>query len=509
MKPERRRLLDRACREEGAWRKGHFFSIAVVQYVQISEVEGKPVRVVAVVCLDERLREAARLEGFTVYPTLANSGTAGAFGEAMRYRKSPPAARMNAEQATSRFRVLQFLSAASWGGTERMVAELVRGLNRERFSVEAAFFLGDGPVAEELRQEGVPVHVFAWTPWKTLRVAREMLWLFRRRRYHLVHAYGFKLNMLARPLARLAGVPVFVTGQRSVDLDRHPWHSWLDRLTSRWVDAYVSNSRAALDLLRTRERVDPRKLFLVYNGLPSRFFAPLPGAREELRRRWGVEEGEVVFLAVANLRPVKGHRYLLEALAKLDDRVAPSGEPGEVGVEKTLPPQPENVRQGGADGFRFRAVLVGEGELRGELEETARRLGLQDRVIFAGAESDVRPYLEAADVFVLPSLWEGFPVSIMEALARGLPVVATRVGGVPELLEEGVTGKLVPPGDPLALARALGELARDPVARRRMGEAGRRAVSDLTVERMCREVERVYLRLLERVASSPGFLPAD
>lgn len=380
---------------------------------------------------------------------------------------------MVTEGSFPRFRVLQFLSAASWGGTERMVAELVRGLGRERFEVEAAFFLGDGPVAEELRREGFPVHVLAWTPRRTLKVATEMGRLFREHRYHLVHAYGFKLNLLARPLARRSGIPVFVTGQRSVDLDRRPWHSRLDRFSSRWVDAYISNSRAALDLLRTRERIEPRKLFLVYNGLPPRFFAPLPGAREEMRRRWGVTEEQVVFLSVANLRPVKGQHYLLKALAEL------TGTP-------------------------FRAVLVGEGELRGELEGLARRLGLGGRVVFAGAQPDVLPFLEAADVFVLPSLWEGFPVAVMEAMARGLPVVASRAGGVPELVEEGRTGLLVPPADAPALAEALSALARDPEMRRRFGRAGRERVAGFTVERMCREVGEIYLRLLSKVPASPG-----
>jgi glycosyltransferase involved in cell wall biosynthesis len=152
-------------------------------------------------------------------------------------------------------------------------------------------------------------------------------------------------------------------------------------------------------------------------------------------------------------------------------------------------------------GVRF--LLVGDGPLRGELEAIARRAGLAERVVFAGLQQDVRPYYAALDVFLLSSEFEGLPLALLEAMAGGLPVVATAVGGVPEAIESGTHGLLVPFGAPALLSQAVSRLLGDPELRARLGENARERVRrDFSVERMARELETIYGRIAERRAIS-------
>ena len=235
---------------------------------------------------------------------------------------------------------------------------------------------------------------------------------------------------------------------------RAPILAGLGRLTARLADRVVAPSRATA--MELAEDYGARDVAVIPNGI-----APLAGARRAVRE---AAEGPVVLYA-GRLRTRKGVAVLLEAFARL------------------------RVEHPGAA-----LVLVGDGEQRPALEAQARRLGIEDAVRFAGARPRDAMAAEyaAADVFCLPSLYEGFPLAILEAMSAGLPVVATAVAGIPEAVVDGATGLLVPPEDAEALARALTALAADPEGARRMGEAGRRRVAaELTIPR----IAAAYLEL--------------
>lgn len=361
-------------------------------------------------------------------------------------------------------KVLHLLSSAEVGGAEMMTWRLVGHMDKRRFESHVAFWLGTGPMCSKFEGLGVPVTVLNWRPARALQALADLVRLLRRERFDIVQVYGLKANLFVRPIAALCGRPYFVTAQRSIDSDRRAWHSWIDRLTSPLVHLYLCNSEAASDILAQRERIPHKKLAVVHNGIDPTPFERDHKARAEIRAELQLPPGVPLVTVVANLRTPKGHRHLLEALALLP-------------------------RQGQA----WKVALVGEGPLREELEQQADRLQISDRVIFMGARQDIPRVLAAADLFVLPSLWEGLPGAVMEAMAAGLPVVASDVGGVRELLCDGETGYLVPAAQPEPLAERLQALLADAALRERMGAAGRtRLIEEFSLDRMVQRTGSVY-----------------
>ncbi len=271
-------------------------------------------------------------------------------------------------------------------------------------------------------------------------------------------------------LARAAGCPVVVQTQHQPFLLSHPLKRgrWLHSVEQ--VDRIIAVSEA---LRRSYERIGvaPDRFTTVPNGVAPRS-ARLGRARA--RRLLGLGPDEPVVMTVGRLAPMKGQRHLVEALPELAARF------------------PE-----------ITAVVIGEGALRGELAGRAADLGVSDRVCLPGHRPDARLLLDAADVFVLPSLHEGMPLAALEAMEAGLPVVATRVIGSAEVVVDGRTGALVPPGRPPALAAAIAALLADPELRRRQGQEGRRRyLESFTRERMAADTWAVYERELQAAGAS-------
>jgi glycosyltransferase involved in cell wall biosynthesis len=253
---------------------------------------------------------------------------------------------------------------------------------------------------------------------------------------------------------------VRLVATRRVDF---PLRGALSRRKYRGCDRVIAVSRAITGVL-VAGGIEADLIRLVYEGVADR--APSPGGAQALRSL-GVPEGAPVVGNVAALTGHKDHATLIEAAGLV------------------LRARPET-----------RFVIVGEGPLRRELEARVREGGLAGRVAFAGFRDDVDRLLPAFDVFCLSSQLEGLGTSVLDAMAFGRPVVATAAGGIPEAVEDGVTGRVVPVRDPVALARALLDVLRDPEARRAMGDAGRqRFLARFTADRMAEETLRVYAEL--------------
>ena len=361
-------------------------------------------------------------------------------------------------------RVLHALSGGHIGGTERMVDRLVRGLEGLEFHSEISVFDEPGTTSEQLAAAGFRVHLLAG-PHGRIGVARRFAAVLRAGHFDIIHLYGFRVSLVGRMAARLcANRPKVIHGIRGLHVTegmetntlRTRAAVKLERLLSAFIDLYVTNSVGAVD-------------FLVSAGLPADKFRVIAnGIEPDLWRPSASRRANPtpVVVTIANLRPIKRLTDLVDALALVRDAGVP-----------------------------FRAALIGEGPLRGDLEARIRHHRLEDHVALEGqlAPERVREQLDRSDVFVLPSLWEGMPVSVMEAMSMGLPVIGTDVPGIRELVLPEETGLLVPSGAPAALAQALTRLLVDRRAAAAMGERGRaRIIQHFSIERMIAAHAAVY-----------------
>ena len=307
----------------------------------------------------------------------------------------------------------------------------------------------------------------------TLAQVRRIAATIRERGVGIVHGSDFATNFLGLLGGRLGGARVVVS---RLDLPHpHPMRRRMEKLVSASADAVCANAEAMRRLCVAEEGCRPERVVVVRDGIDLARF----DRRAAQAPAGPVPDARPLVAVVADLWPLKGHRILLDAVAR--------------------------VRRRFPDAC---FALVGDGPERSALERRAVQLGIGSAVAFLGKRDDVPAILARADAACLPSA-EGVPNAIIEAMAARLPIVATSVGGNPELVEHGVTGHLVPPGDADALAAALIALLRDPAGARAMGARGRaRAASQLLIDRM----QRGYLDLYQRVLESPvsaGDAPID
>jgi len=350
------------------------------------------------------------------------------------------------------------------------VAHLATHLDPSRFEVHVASLQGEGPLYDEMSSCGLPLTSYPikgfLRPGTLLQQLRFAAYL-RHRSIDIVHAYGFYPIVFAVPVARLAGRKVVLASIRD---SGDPWtraQRLVQMCASRLAHCMLVNATAVRARLRA-EGHGRRAIAVIRNGVDVDRFAPRPHD-EALRSTLGLPPRASLVVAVSRLNPMKGIGDYLKAVALLAGRF---------------------------EAVRF--VIVGDGASRRELEEEARRLGIAGRVVFTGMRLDVAAILSQAAVSVAPSLSEGLSNVVLESMAAGVPVVATRVGGTPEIIGDGVTGLLVPPCDAPALADAIGRLLGNRALAERLGEAGRaRAVDHFSMEHMVRLTEELYRALLQ------------
>jgi len=368
-----------------------------------------------------------------------------------------------------RRRVVQFLTCLDVGGTERHVATLARTLDPAAFDVRVACLRGGGPLSEEIEAAGLPIDRYPisrlWGP-ATWRQQRRFAADLRRNRIDIVHAYGLYAIVFAVPVARLAGIRLVIASIRD---NGDPW-TRAHRRVQRWVCrlAHGILTNAAEVRRRLREDGYPRRsIAVIRNGVDVERFQPRP--RDPiLRRSLGVPADAPLVVCVSRLNPLKGVDYALLAASRLARRF------------------PD-----------VHFLIIGDGAERRPLEDLAHRLGLDGRVVFTRMRLDVPEILAQASVSIMPSMSEALPNTVLESMAAGAPMVATRVGGTAELVEDGVSGLLIPPCDPHALDLAIARLLSHPELAARMAATARaRIVEHFSVERKARETAAFYEALL-------------
>ena len=364
----------------------------------------------------------------------------------------------------------------AYGGGESLAGEITRRLDPERF--ERYFCV--------TRWEELPEYIRTLEAFEAAGVEfiglersarvdlaqwRRVVAFMRNRKIDVLHTHKLGSNFWGALLSPLAGVPVFIAHEHTWSFEGEPVRRFLDReLIARRADAFVAVSAEDERKMAEIEGIPRSKLRLVTNGIPD---PPAPSGAD-VRAELGIEPEAPVIGVVATLRPQKALHVLVEA-AELIRRDFPDLRVLIVGGEDSQIPE-EKIR----------------------IKELIAAHGLEETVLMLGLRLDVPDVLAAMDVGVLSSDYEGSPLALMESMEAELPIVATAVGGVPDLVQEGVTGILVPPGDPAALAAGVSRLLADRDLLRQMGEAGRaRRRSEFTIEAMVRNVEALYYELYE------------
>lgn len=352
----------------------------------------------------------------------------------------------------------------------------VEHIDRDRFDVRFVSLSTRGPLAERVRAANVPIVEFqigSLVGGQAIRQGYRLSEWLRREAIDVFHTHDIYSNIFGVPWARLAGVPLVIASRRWWTETNRSSHSRLNRLAYRFAHRVLANSESVAGLLRENEHVPSRKIVTIPNFVDEQAFTePPPGWVARQRAELGVPGDAAVIGVVANLSPIKDHVTMLRATARLASRSPAT-----------------------------RLVLVGEGGEREPLTVLARELGIEDRVVFAGRRPNQPTMHWAFDVSALSSRGEGFPNSLLEAMAARRSVVATRVGGVPDAVRDGVTGTLVAPGDDAALAGAIDRLVQDPTLADRMGEAGATSARErYHVRRVIPQLEEFYAEFIGRFA---------
>ena len=371
--------------------------------------------------------------------------------------------------------LIDLLSAQ--GGAEQLALGIATRLNPERF--ESILCVSRWPISGKWRQvdtswrpalEQVEASDVRFLPLRRRYKVDPAAWMrlerfLRRERVDILHTHKFGSNVWGALVGTAARVPVILAHEHTWSFEGQPLRRFLDReLIARASDRFIAVSQEDRRRMTEIERIDPSQTLFIPNGVPA---AP-PASGKDVRAELGIASGAPVLGVVGLLRPQKAHHVLLEATATLIDR------------------WPD-----------LQVLIIGDGPERAKLERLAGELNVAQAVRFIGLRRDVPDVLRALDIAVCCSDFEGSPLSVLEYMAASLPVVATEVGGLPDLIEAGVNGLLVAPGDPAALAAALAQLLSDPHKAREMGVRGmERRTAEFDINVIVDRLEGLYGELL-------------
>jgi len=367
--------------------------------------------------------------------------------------------------------ILHFVSSKGIFGAERVLCSIVRRLSSKKIdfhlvSLKDTRFTSGGLV-EKATQMGLKAHEIACGGRLDLRVISRLISFVKERQIDVIHTHGYKSNFYGLLASKICNIPIVATV--------HGWtgetrvlriYESFDPIFLRFFSAVVPVSEKLREKLIS-SRIPNWKIRLIHNGIDLHRFDP-SSAQRGAREKWGIKESAFVVGNVGRLSREKGQTYLLEAMKDI------------------IKTHPEAI-----------VIIVGDGLLKEELIFWTKNNGLKDYVIFTGNQDNTVPLYAMMDAFILPSLTEGIPLTLLEAMAMGKPVVATPVGGVPEIIKDSVNGVLVKPKDSHALAVALSGLIENPELRNMLSQTARKTVQeDFSVETMCEKYVRLYDRVL-------------
>lgn len=373
----------------------------------------------------------------------------------------------------NKIKVLQIIPNFGYGGAEMLVKDILLAQDTKHFEMAACslYPFSGTTIEKELQHHDIEVFYLTKKLGPDANVLKEIYDTFRNFKPHVIHTHRYVIRYTLIP-SLLCRIPVKIhtihnMAEKEVDLAGRIIHFFAYHF---FKYKPIGISKNISDYASSYYRMD--HIPYIYNGIRTELYKSPIELRIKTRKSLDIADDDIVFINVGRFSPQKNHRLLIEAFRKV-----------------TLCENNATL------------LLIGDGELRYEIEKYVSEKGLSERVRFLGLRKDIPELLAASDIFVLSSDWEGLPLAVIEAMAAGKPVIATAVGGLPELIADGINGILVPPGYETALANAMTKMATNPIAAKQMGEIGRKVAKDkFAGEGMVREYEKLYLKELSHIA---------
>lgn len=355
----------------------------------------------------------------------------------------------------NKIKIGYLIGSSEIGGTEKMILTIARHLNRETFDIVFLCIKGEGKFTKKLREENFKIYVLDL---KKNPFSFITLFLYiKREKLDILQSFLFVANILGRIYGKLLGIKLVISSQRSTDPWRKWYHWFLERITKRWVDLIISNSYSAREILIKNGKIPRKKIKVIPNGIE------IPEKLEKVKKDY------IVIGAIGNLRKAKGYFHLIDAAKIVKEKF-------------------KNIK----------FYIVGEGELKEEIIRYIEKNGLNGYFVLTGYIENIYEYLKIFDIFVLSSLWEGCPVSLLESMGYGIPSVATDVGDVPYIIDNGKNGYIVKSGDCKEMAKKIIDLIENEDLRAKMGQKAREKIKKwYSFEEMVKAYASIYLEELK------------
>lgn len=375
-----------------------------------------------------------------------------------------------------KIKILYLTTSSHLAGTEKMIYELVNRINKESFEVSVCTLKDDdGDLLSKLKEKGIQTRTLNLnSKWQFLK-ALKLVKIIRGFKPDILQSFLFFDNILARIFGKICRVPIIISGQRNVEIYRSKIRNFFDKLTISLANFVISNTEAGKKILIEREKVQASKIFVIPNGIDLGKVPPSL-TKEEKENLFKKILPTTHYLLPTNilgfvgyLTEQKGLKYLLQAFSQLKEEIK----------KKTI------------------LLIIGDGPIKNDLGNLSQELKIQNNVFFLSHKKEAIDYMPLFDVFCLPSLWEGQPNVILEAMALGLPIVATGVGGVPEMIKDKGNGILVSPANSKALSEAIEFLLKNEEEREKIAQAALNSVKKYDIKTMVTRYENFYCSLIK------------
>ena len=370
--------------------------------------------------------------------------------------------------------ILHIYQNSKIGGVQQQLLSLLKAYSRERFN---PIFCCLGPKEEigkeieETKIEFIPLNKLRYNRF-SLGIVLELYRLMKKKQIHVVRTHRYRSNLYGRLAAFLAGVPVIIASVHdNYRTDKRPKRRIMNRILSKITDKIVAVSEDVKEDIIRYDSINPSKIDVIPNGIDVERFNPEKNTTD-IRKEFSLEDDDIVIGFIGRIVPAKGLEYLLNALPYLKEEFK-----------------------------SIKLLIVGEGSLVEKLKESAKKNNIFDNILFTGRRRDIPEILASINIFVMPSIAEGLPNALLEAMAMGKPIVTTEVGGIPEIVKNGFNGLLVPPRDTLSLSKAIKELISNDRLAAKLGQAARDLVHDnLSIKAIAQKWQSLYLSILKEKA---------